>query len=47
MTLYILALLAGAALIALVQFDIVATVLHPEVRSPLSSGFQRAIWRVK
>lgn len=46
MTLYILALLAGAALIALVQFDIVATVLHPEVRSPLSSGFQRAIWRL-
>ncbi len=33
--------LAGMLCIALVQFDIVATVLHPEIESPLSSRLQR------
>ncbi len=35
----------GALIIALVQFDIIATVLHPEVESPLSNRFHRLTWR--
>ncbi len=38
--------LAGLVLIGLVGFDIEATVLHPEVESPLSTRFQRLTWRV-
>ncbi len=37
---------AGVALIGLVVFDMVATVLHPEVESPLSTRFQRLTWRL-
>lgn len=44
MTIDILAVVGGALIVALVQLDIIATVLHPEVRSPLSSRFQRALW---
>lgn len=36
----------GALLIAVTLFDIVATVLHPQVESPLSNRLHRAIWRV-
>lgn len=36
--------LLGALLLGLVQFDIVATVLHPEIESPLSNRFHRLIW---
>jgi hypothetical protein len=39
-------MLIGTALIALVQFDILATILHPEVESPLSTRFQQLTWRI-
>ncbi len=35
----------GTLIVALVQFDIIATVLHPEVESPLSNRFHRLTWR--
>ena len=36
----------GAVLICLVGFDVVVTVLHPEVESPLSTRFQLLLWRM-
>lgn len=36
---------AGAALIVLVQFDLIATVFHPQIESPLSNHFHRLTWR--
>ncbi len=35
----------GVTLILLVGFDVVVTVLHPEVESPLSTRFQLLLWR--
>lgn len=47
MTLFQIAcVLLGALSIALAQLDVVATVLHPQVESPLSNRFQRVVWRV-
>ncbi|CAA9215633.1 MAG: hypothetical protein AVDCRST_MAG26-300 [uncultured Chloroflexia bacterium] len=37
---------AGVVLIGVVGCDIVATVLHPEVESPLSTRLQRLTWRM-
>ena len=37
---------AGVALIALTLLDIVATVLHPQLESPLSNRFHRLAWRL-
>lgn len=37
---------AGVGLLGLVGFDLVATVLHPEVESPLSTRFQHLTWRL-
>ncbi len=37
--------IAGLLLVLLVQFAIVATVLHPEVESPLSTRLQRLTWQ--
>lgn len=42
----LVSLLAGIVLILMVQLDIVATVLHPEIESPISTRFQRISWRV-
>ena len=36
---------AGVLLLALVQLDIVATVLHPGLESPFSNRLQRGLWR--
>ncbi len=36
----------GAVLITLVGFDVIVTVLHPEVESPLSTRFQLLLWRL-
>jgi len=36
----------GVALILLVAFDVIVTVLHPEVESPLSTRFQLLLWRL-
>ena len=36
----------GMGIVALVQFDILATILHPEVESPLSTRFQHLTWRI-
>ncbi len=38
--------LLGLVLLGLVQFDIVATVLHPEIESPLSNRFHRLGWQL-
>lgn len=38
--------LAGCLLLALVLFDILVTVFHPHVESPLSNRFHRVTWRV-
>ncbi len=35
----------GVVLILLVAFDVIVTVLHPEVESPLSTRFQLLLWR--
>ena len=39
-------ILSGLLIVALVQLDILTTVLHPEVESWLSTHFQQIIWRV-
>ncbi|MBC8078443.1 MAG: hypothetical protein H7Y32_20365, partial [Chloroflexales bacterium] len=36
--------LVGVAIVLLVQYDIVATVLHPDIEGPLSSLFQQGVW---
>ncbi len=41
-----LTVLCGVILIGLVAFDVVVTVLHPEVESPLSTRFQLLLWRL-
>lgn len=38
--------LLGAALALLVQYDIIATVFHPQLESSLSNRFHRATWRL-
>lgn len=38
--------LTGCLLLALVFFDILVTVFHPHIESPLSNRFHRATWRV-
>ena len=38
--------LVGVALVLLMQYDVVATVLHPDVEGPVSSLFQRGIWTI-
>lgn len=40
-----LTVLCGVALILLVAFDVIVTVLHPEIESPLSTRFQLLLWR--
>jgi hypothetical protein len=35
----------GALLVAATQVDVLATALHPEYESPLSTNFQRLVWR--
>ncbi len=42
----LVAVVAGLLLIAIVQFDIIATVLHPEVENLPSTYFQRSAWQV-
>jgi hypothetical protein len=41
----VLIVLCGVTLISLVAFDVVVTVLHPEVESPLSTRFQLLLWK--
>lgn len=38
--------LAGVALIGLTLYDIIATVLHPQVQSPISNRFHRLAWQL-
>lgn len=38
--------LCGVSMVLLVAFDVVVTVLHPEVESPLSTRFQLLLWRL-
>lgn len=38
--------LVGTLLILLVQYDIIATVFHPQIESPLSNRLHRATWRL-
>ncbi len=42
----IAAIVVGLLIIVLVQVDIITTVLHPEVESPLSTRLQRVSWSV-
>jgi len=41
-----LMVVCGVMLIGLVAFDVIVTVLHPEVESPLSTRFQLLLWRL-
>lgn len=40
----IIVALVGLAIVLLVQYDIIATVLHPDIEGPLSSLFQQGMW---